>query len=88
MCQWICPDKASVSVSSSINNLDLDYEPKKSGVNDDKLKEFLDGFTGVGGEIDVDAAMVTTSTAHSRLRSSVDAEHFSKEWRIDLPTAK
>ena len=42
---------------------------------------------GLSGELDLDAIMSASAT-HARPRKSVDAEHLSKIWKIDLDTAQ
>ena len=65
------------SISDSEDGDDLD-DASSSGSNDGD-QVFI-------GEIDLDDIMA--SAAHARPRRTVDAEHLSKIWRIDLETAK
>jgi hypothetical protein len=65
------------SISDSEDGDDLEDDSSSSGHDDDRV---------LIGEIDLDDIMA--SAAHARPRRTVDAEHLSKIWKIDLETAK
>ena len=71
---------------------DNESEDDEMSMSSDGLGEPIDGLTDINfdrifkGEVDLDEIMA--SAAHARPRRSVDPEHLSKIWRIDLETAK
>ena len=78
------PDDASMSSDDS-SRVEMEED-------DDEPQEGPDASEGTSlddiltGEIDLDEIMA--SAAHAKPRRTVDAEHLSKIWRIDIETAK
>ena len=79
--------------SNDQKSLDKLYERLFPGDNENTdqhvdVASVLAGTTlPISGEINLDEYF-TVGAAHARARKSVDAEHLSKVWRIDLETAK